>query len=970
MNVRSNGAGCHAVRYRLSSTPDPHWLEHVLLTAMKQWRGPASEPADLAMLRFRAEQVPGTADSPTAQRHRAAELRWPLLSAHEPLLRCVLLCYPDGLADLLLVAARDVLDYRSLHVVGASMAGVPALAQRVATTGSLPLDAAAEEARLAELLAAEYVRPSWGRGDPAAGHEAGEFQQPLGVPDATTALAAVALVIARYDGLDRAVLGAITQMPGRPEGLGPFDGRTLLALSLADHSPVADLLQAAEERLSRPGPWHTDEVATALAQADGGGVVSAGVLFDIDAYDVTGARAAYIPCLTPVFPLTIAISRAAADELRATCLFDRRWFGEGMVAQFARHVAHAGRQLASVPPSTPLAEIEFFDRHERSQIIALGVPPQALTAVPGRIDEVVSIRAAERADAIAVTGEGIDLTYRQLDERANQLAHALRASGVAERDRVGVCMERSPELVVTLLAVLRAGAVYVPMDPAHPPDRLSYTASDAGVALVVCSLPDFPAGDVRVVRPDELAAIADRQPCAPPASTCSAADPAYVIYTSGSTGRPKGVVVAHRSVMGLVAGTGEEFRFRPWDVWAFFHSVAFDMSVWEIWGCLVTGGRLVVVPQLVTRSPGELHELLSAEQVTVLNQTPSAFAQLMEVDSVAAQPLGLRLVTFGGEPLDARMLLPWFDRHPESECRMVNLYGITETTVHSTWQTLTRRHAIDGSRSVGKALPGEHIYVMDHQGRLLPPGVAGEICVGGVGVALGYLNRPELTEARFGPDPCQGGRLYRSGDKGRLLPDGQLEHLGRLDDQIKLRGYRIELNEIRSVLLEDTHVFAAEVVFNQSDPSDPATARLDAYVVLHDGDAAGVRRRAARLLPTYMVPSTVTALPALPLTANGKLDRKRLPAPEISGKGGSELPSSAAAGMAETVQETVHDVWRSVLGSSVGLDDNLFDVGGNSLLVTRMVNQLVERGLPRPTLPQLYLNPTVRQLSALLEGLG
>jgi acyl-coenzyme A synthetase/AMP-(fatty) acid ligase len=419
------------------------------------------------------------------------------------------------------------------------------------------------------------------------------------------------------------------------------------------------------------------------------------------------------------------------------------------------------------------------------------------------------------------------------------------------------------------------------------------------------------------------------------------------------------VVVPHRNVVALLAATADDFGLGRGDTWTNFHSSAFDFSVWEIWGALLTGARLVVVPYWVSRSPDEFHELLVRERVTVLNQTPSAFAQLMAADRRRTERLAARLVVFGGEPLDARPLRDWFDRYPEDCCRLVNMYGITETTVHVTAQTVTRREAMAGSRSVGRALPGWHVYVLDERGRLVPCGVPGEIYVGGVGVALEYLDRPELPAQRFLPDPFAAGRMYRSGDRGRLRPDGRLEHLGRLDTQVKVRGFRVELDEIRRVLLDDASVAAAAVVLRAGPAGDAAGARLDAYVVLAGGDLAAVRRRAAKVLPDYMLPTTITALPALPLTANGKLDVPGLPEPAPASAAPVRLPASDVA-------ETLAAIWESVLGVPVGADDNFFDLGGNSLLAMRLVAAMREGGLPAPPMRELYLHPTVSGLAGVL----
>ncbi|MBT2480495.1 non-ribosomal peptide synthetase [Streptomyces sp. ISL-94] len=507
-------------------------------------------------------------------------------------------------------------------------------------------------------------------------------------------------------------------------------------------------------------------------------------------------------------------------------------------------------------------------------------------------------------------------------------------------------------------APARPAALAHPAAPAHPAvpapaDRLVHTAQDAGLALVITRAPEYPGEAGAAVTPDELTSA----PARPLPAAGTPDDPAYVIYTSGSTGRPKGVVVPHRNVVALIDATREEYGLGPDDTWTFFHSGAFDFSVWEIWGCLLTGGRLVVVPYLVSRDPEEFRDLLLRDRVTVLSQTPSAFSQLLETDHVR---LPVRLVVFGGEPLDARMLLRWFDHHPESGCRLVNMFGITETTVHVTAQTVTRELALAGSRSVGPALPGWHLYVTDARGRLVPPGVTGEICVGGAGVALGYLGQPELTATRFTQDPYGGGRRYHSGDLGRLRPDGTLEHLGRIDSQVKIRGFRIELDEIRSVLLEDPDVRAAAVIVRREDPADPASARLDAYVVPADLDTTGVRKRAAGVLPGYMLPATVTALDTLPLTTNGKLDAARLPLP-VRTAAPAAAPAAGAGG--EDRAAVLQEIWTTVLGIPVGLDDDFFELGGNSLFAVRISAALRARGLPAIPLRDLFRTPTIRALA-------
>ncbi|WTZ46387.1 amino acid adenylation domain-containing protein [Streptomyces sp. NBC_01390] len=768
--------------------------------------------------------------------------------------------------------------------------------------------------------------PAWGLGDdgPAAGFSVALTQERQGRQegqegDEASWLTALAVTLRRYD-------------PDVPPVIG------------TDHGCLT-VEQAATLGESKPTP------AT--------GPALTGLLFATR--DTGEGETLYVPCLAPPFALTVSVFRDSGG-LRLRCDYLGSHFSAEIAAQFVRHLVHVHGQVLNLP-HTPPDEVELLDESERLRTAALGRPSRApataptSATVPAALDRIV----AATPDHVALTDGPTVLTYRELDARADRLASGLRAHGVVGGDRVGVCLERSAELVVVLLAVLKAGATYVPLDPAYPADRLAHTARDAELGVVVTRLPEFPAvADHVRVTPDELADARTPERHADLPSP-SPDDAAYVIYTSGSTGRPKGVVVPHRNVVALIDATRDEYGFGEADVWTWFHSAAFDFSVWEIWGCLLTGGRLVVVPYSVSREPDRFRDLLVAERVTVLSQTPSAFAQLLDVDH---GDVAVRLVVFGGEPLDARMLLPWFDRHPERLCRVVNMFGITETTVHVTEQTLTRQLSLAGTRSVGPALPGWHLYVLDPAGRLLPPGVAGEICVGGAGVALGYLGQEELTRRRFVPDPFTDGLMYRSGDLGRLRPDGRLEHLGRIDSQVKIRGFRIELDEIRSVLLEDPAVRTAAVLVRRTDPADAATARIDAYVVLSpEGDPGAVRERAAGILPEYMLPATVSALDTLPLTPNGKLDAARLPAPTAHRTRG-ELTTGPVVSSPDNLTASLTDIWSEVLGVPVGPDDDFFELGGNSLFAVRIGAALRARGLPAPRLRELYRHPTIRATAA------
>ncbi|AXB42530.1 amino acid adenylation domain-containing protein [Amycolatopsis albispora] len=566
-------------------------------------------------------------------------------------------------------------------------------------------------------------------------------------------------------------------------------------------------------------------------------------------------------------------------------------------------------------------------------------------------------QAARRGDAVAVSCGRETLTYRELDQRANRLARHLRSLGVGPEVPAGVCAERSPDLVVALLAVLKAGGAYLPLDPAHPDDRLSGLLADAGAPVLLTDHADRSLGARTVV--DLAHTDLDAYPATAPETGVGPGNLAYLMYTSGSTGTPKGVLVEHRNVTRLFSSTSELFRFGADDVWTLFHSVAFDFSVWEMWGALLHGGRLVVVPRDVARAPERFAALLCEEGVTVLNQTPGAFRQLVAEDERGLPgALALRMVVFGGDVLPFELLEPWFARH--RDIALVNMYGITETTVHVTHRPLTPADAGAPGSMIGRALP-------DLSVRLLGSGEReGEILVGGAGVTRGYLGRPALTAERFLPDPhatVPGARRYRTGDLARDH-DGDLRFLGRADSQVKIRGHRVEIGEVEAAVNAHPSVSAAAVLAH---PDETGSPRLTAYWVNGTSDslsAAELRGHLAAKLPEYLLPSGYVRLDRLPLTANGKVDRRALPAPD------TERPELAEPYAAPTtdLEETLTRIWASVLGLDlVGIDDDFFELGGHSLLAAQVVAELKDRlGIPA-SLRLLFDQPTVRTFAARIK---
>jgi len=577
--------------------------------------------------------------------------------------------------------------------------------------------------------------------------------------------------------------------------------------------------------------------------------------------------------------------------------------------------------------------------------------------------------AAVRPQTVAVRDTSSALTYRELDERAAAVAGALVRRGIRPGTRVAVCMDRTVDYVAAVLGVLRAGGCFVPLDPWHPAQWRARTLTSAAIAHAVIdatTADDFL--DIEEIEAWDFTMLLGSDASGElPAGVVT--QPAYIIHTSGTTGRPKGVVIPHRNVLALVEATRELFALSTRDVWTMFHSAAFDFSVWEMFGSLLTGGTLVMVPHWTARDPEHFADLLEDSEVTVLSQTPSSFAKVR--DHLLARDLGrrLRLIVFGGEALDPRMLREWMaSRHP-AQCRLVNMYGITETTVHVTARYVEMEDAIHGSCSVGRPLPGWEVSVRDEYGHPGPVGVAGEIWVAGAGLASGYLGQPELTAARFVTDAASGTRFYRSGDLGRLDIACQLDHLGRVDNQVKIYGHRVETHEVRTALVEDPAVSDAVVDVVSGD----AGPQLHGYLVLARPDTTvEVRRRLAARLPGYMIPASLTAVTEIPLNANGKADLTRLRADAAASRPAcDELAASnpAAGDLAAggTAADIVMASWRDIFGDA---DPSLtfFDLGGNSMLALRLVTRLRERGSPPVGPRDVYLHPTAVDLAAVLSG--
>ncbi|MES2390947.1 MAG: amino acid adenylation domain-containing protein [Acidobacteriota bacterium] len=580
-------------------------------------------------------------------------------------------------------------------------------------------------------------------------------------------------------------------------------------------------------------------------------------------------------------------------------------------------------------------------------------------------------QAARQPQRIALRLDDRQLTYGELNSRANQLAQVLRRLGVGPETLVGLYTERSLEMIVGLIAILKAGGAYLPIDTMYPKDRISFMLQDAQVSVLLTQhelQASVAETEAHVICLDtEWEAIA-QESTDNLALEISSQNLAYVIYTSGSTGMPKGCLITHHNAVRLMQSSEHWYGFNENDIVTLFHSHAFDFSVWEMWSALHYGGQLVLVPYGVSRSPETFLQLLRDRRVTVLNQTPSAFRQLQHADELAGETgLALRLIILGGETLDFPSLGPWFDKHGDQQPHVINTYGITETTVLATYRRVRREDTINNEGSkVGVPIPDLQLHILDEQMQPTATGNAGEIYVGGEGVGRGYLNRRELTQARFIDDPFSsetGRRLYRSGDLARRVADGDIEYLGRIDQQVKIRGFRIELGEIEVAVRQHPGVRDAAVLLDETGEDK----RLVAYIVpgAVTPSASELRTFLSSSLPDYMLPALFVTLEKLPLTAHGKLDRKALPAAVAPDAGSTPRVAHRSA-----VEEEIATIWKECLGiDGVGVDENFFDIGGHSLSAMRVVVRLRSVFDVDISVADLFQHSTIESLAVAIEAM-
>jgi amino acid adenylation domain-containing protein len=703
------------------------------------------------------------------------------------------------------------------------------------------------------------------------------------------------------------------------------------------------------------------------------------------------------------------------DRLDFIIVYCTRLFKPGTIHRFWGYF----RQLVEAVLQNPgvlLADIEIISPAEKQEILygfnhenaRIGYPKgktihDLFAEQSERTPDHIGVRLSEGTRGLAPLSEPITLTYRKLNQQSSQLAHGLKAKGIQTDTIVAIMVEPSIEMIIGILGILKAGGAYMPIDPEYPNERIRYMLKDSGakilmttpglseefnrLSIVNCQLlivNEMLTNRRRLNNPPKEANSINNYQLTINNLQLECFNLAYIIYTSGTTGRPKGSLIDHRNVVRLMTNDRFRFDFTDNDVWTLFHSYCFDFSVWEMYGALLYGGKLVIIPRMTAKDTIDFLQVLKQEKVTVLNQTPSAFYQLMTQESKAEnKELNLKYVIFGGEALNPSKLKAWNRRYPGT--RLINMYGITETTVHVTYKEIQEQDLESPASCIGLPIPTLTAYVMDRHFKLQPVGVPGELCIGGQGVSRGYLNRPELTIEKFDQDlwdlqdyqdnyrsyGSYKSYIYRTGDLVRWLPDGDIEYLGRIDHQVKIRGYRIELGEIENLLLKQNAVKDSVVIAKEDQSGD---CYLCAYIVHeesctpdspHSSQSTKLREYLSRQLPSYMVPSFFVYLEEIPLTPNGKINRKALPDPVFQ-------PGKSYTSPRNSIEEKLVEIWREVLlpdqsSASIGIDDNFFQTGGHSLKAISVVNAVHKVFNVQISIQDIFIAPTIGELASIIS---
>ncbi|WP_342332931.1 amino acid adenylation domain-containing protein [Pedobacter sp. FW305-3-2-15-E-R2A2] len=790
----------------------------------------------------------------------------------------------------------------------------------------------------------------------------------LGVTENTFIQSVWGLLLGKYNDRSDVVFGAVVS--GRPADLdgvedmiGLFSNTVPVRIRVSPGMTFTDLLAAVQQESIAGSHYHYTQLAEVQQQSElGSGLFDHVLVFEnypVQQMVEQGVSQAQSLSLVSSeagdeqtnYDLVVTIH--SGNEFELGLSYNKAFYDHSRMERMEGHLLQLIDQVLDFPEND-LSTLSCLSAAEREQLLSGFNATEATYPVDQTLVSLFREQVSLDADAIAVVYQDIALSYGELESSSNRLAaYLISTYGIVSEELIGIKLERSEWMIIAILGILKSGGAYVPIDPDYPQERIDYISRDSNCRVII---------DAQLLA-DFMPLSAGWSEAAPEVEVSPSAL-AYVIYTSGSTGTPKGSLVTHHNVVRLFRTDQPLFDFGRSDVWTMFHSYCFDFSVWEMYGALLNGGKLIVVSSEVSKDPVLFLEVLRNHQVTVLNQTPSSFYNLMkeELDAVTID-LGLRYVIFGGESLSPSRLGLWLDRYPDTS--LINMYGITETTVHVTYKKLTRSDILNNSHNIGRPIPTLSCYVLDSLQQLLPIGVPGELYVGGEGVCRGYLNREELTKSRFLDDLLKDGeRVYRTGDKARMLANGEIEYLGRQDDQVKVRGYRIELGEIESALSGYPGLLSSVVLTRSGSSGDQ---ELIAYVV-SDATLSSqeLRTYLSGKLPSYMIPGYYVQPSSLPLTSNGKIDRKALPNPEGLG---------VASGVAyvaprNDTEEKLAEIWSEILDipkARIGIYDSFFDLGGHSLKVIQLMSKINAVFIVQVSIQNLFKEKTIESQSVQID---
>jgi len=656
------------------------------------------------------------------------------------------------------------------------------------------------------------------------------------------------------------------------------------------------------------------------------------------------------------FDMTL-YAREEGSKIKLQLEYATKLLKRETIERFVNHFLRVVEQVSN-KKNIKLSEIEIITEEEKKKMLYEFNDTEVYYPKNRTIHGLFEEQAERIPNNIAVVFGDKKLTYKELNERSNQLARVLKEKGVKEGTIVGIMVEHSLEMVIGIVAILKAGGAYLPIDITYPVNRINYMLDDSGVTIVLLTenLNYLIKHNIDSIYLDKKESYLED--CSNIANINKSSDLAYIIYTSGTTGKPKGVMIPHNNVVRLLINDKIQFDFSSKDTWTMFHSFCFDFSVWEMYGALLYGGKLVIISKDIARSPKEFLNLLKEQKVTVLNQTPSAFYNLIN-EELDSRDLKLRYIIFGGEALKPGKLKRWNNKYPE--VKLINMYGITETTVHVTYKEITEDEINSNISNIGRPIPTLSAYVMDEYLNLLPTGVIGELYISGEGVAKGYLNKKELTDERFIDNPFGKGKMYKTGDLARWLPNGELEYMGRKDFQVEIRGHRVELGEIESKLLKHNDV--KDVVLQAKEEKEGTY--LIAYLVSSkEISIMDLRKYLSEFLPEYMVPAYFIFIDEIPLTKNGKVDKKALPELDGNIKTGEKYIAPR-----NQIEEKLLETWVEVLKvNNIGVKDNYFSLGGDSIKAIRLISNINKKLDMSLRILDLYKNPTVEDLAYYLQN--